>query len=528
MRVPFSPSFLAGEPRATGLLPDGFRSRAAWRQEASARGGRRVAPELLASLRKHNRTLPPSARRDQHLDALGQPGTVCVVTGQQICLFGGPLYTFYKAATAIVWARAVEAETGAKCVPIFWLQTEDHDYAEIASCSVPAPGRQPLKLSLPPVERRCSVEHLHLPPEIAGLVEQLEEAIGSLPYANEIVPLLREAYRPGRSLAEGFSHLLAGVFAEEGLVVLDPRCEELSRLSLPINRAALERADAVDAALLRRGEELEAAGLAEQVHVRRGSPLVFFHPEGVEGPRYRLQRDGGGLRLDGGGPIELRAVLDAAERDPRHLSTSALLRPIVQDLLLPTVAYVGGPAELGYLAQVAALYPLFDVRPSLPVPRARFRLVDGRSRVRLDELGLTPADVEVPREELLQRLGSARAGAPPADELARQLIGSALTRIDALAAQRPGLDKAARRTKISLERAASRFAAHHARALAADDQTLAERVDLLQSILYPECTPQERVHSLPWFAARIGLQTLKAAVLAAVEPGAAVAKDLTP
>ena len=528
MRVPFCPPFLAGEPRATGLLPDRFRSRAAWREEVEARRGRKLAPALLRSLAARSRELPPSAARERNLDALAQPGTVAVVTGQQVGLFLGPLYTVYKAATAIAWAAAVERETGARCVPIFWLQTEDHDFAEIAGCCVPAPGEPPLKLSLPAVERRCSVAHVTLPPEVAGLVAALEGATSALPEAASILPLVRAAYQPGRPISAAFAHLLAAVFAEEGLVVLDPRCSDLAPLAAPINRAALEQADAIDAALLRRGLELEQAGLAEQVHVRSGSPLVFFHPEGSEGPRHRLQRAGAGFRLDSGAEVAIADVLAAAARNPLRLSTSALLRPIVQDALLPAVAYVGGPAEIGNLAQTAVLYPLFDVRPAMPVPRARFRLVDPRSATRLSELGLSAADVEVPREQLLEQLGAARAGLPSADEIAKALLAGMPDRIDALAAARPALDRAARRTRFTVERAAARFAARQARLIAAEDRTLAERIDLLQSILYPECTPQERVHSLPWFAARFGLHALKASIFAAIVPGQASVKDLTP
>jgi len=189
MKAPFAPPFLASEPRATALLSDGFRRREAWRGEVQARKEQRIPPEVLSALEAQQAALPPSAARSSSLSALRQPGTVAVVSGQQVGLFLGPLYTFYKAATAVVWARALEQETGSRCVPIFWLQTEDHDFAEIASCEV-APA---LRLTLPDSGARSSVAHRTLPKEVESLVAALSDALAAQPFAAEILEPLRAA-----------------------------------------------------------------------------------------------------------------------------------------------------------------------------------------------------------------------------------------------------------------------------------------------------------------------------------------------
>ena len=516
MSVPFASAFLAAEPRATALLDDGFRRPAALRDEVRARQSQRVAPQLLQRLQA-----PDTAAGRQNLAALAEPGTVCVVTGQQIGLFLGPLYTFYKACSAIAWARAVERETGARCVPLFWLQTEDHDFAEIAACEVPPA----LRLSLPGSDARCSVAHLSLPPAISGLLAALGDALAPLPDAARVLDLLREAWVPGRSLPQAFAATLLAVFAEEGLLVLDPRCDAVARLSSEIYGAALERAPALERALVERGEALERAGLREQVKLRRGSPLVFFHGDTPGGARRRLTARADGWELDGGGAVPDAELRRVAREEPLRLSSSALLRPVVQDALLPVVAYVGGPAELGYLAQTAPLYPLLGVRPALAAPRARFRLIDARASALLQALALEPADVEVPREQLLLRLGSRRA---PADDLLRRCLGDLPALLDESGAKHPALARAARRTRLSVERAAARFAQRHARLLAEQDATLLDRVDRLQAALFPGGAPQERVHSLPFYAARHGLAALKGAVFAALQPGQVAVQDLRP
>ncbi len=513
MSVPFAGPFLAGEPRATALLDDGFRRVDAWRDEARARARQAVAPELLARVQA-----PDSEAGRRNLAALAEPGTVAVVTGQQVGLFLGPLYTFYKACSAIAWARAVERETGARCVPIFWLQTEDHDFAEIASCAVPPA----LQLALPPIESRGSVAHLAVPEEIEPLLARLSDALAPLPDAPLVLGILRRAWAPGRPLGQAFAAALLEIFAGEGLLVLDPRCIEVARRSSELYAAAIARAGEIDRALLQRGEELERAGLREQVNVRRGSPLVFFHGDRPEDARRRLTSRGDGYLLDGGGEISRAALLRVAREEPLRLSSSALLRPVVQDALLPVVAYVGGPAELGYLAQTAPLYSLLGVRPSLAAPRARFRLIDARSAARLAAVGLAPCDIEVPRDQLLSRLGSQRA---PPIELARRFLGDLPALLAQSGAKHPGLARAARRTQLTVERAATRFAERHARLLAAQDEALLDRVDRLQAALFPGGAPQERVHSLPYYAARHGLAALKAAVLAAIQPGSAFSGD---
>ena len=162
-----------------------------------------MAPPLLAVLAEQQARLPPSAARDASLAALAGGGTAVVVTGQQVGLFLGPLYSFYKAASAVAAARALTAESGARVIPLFWLQTEDHDYAEIAPCSVADEAGAPVTLTLAPErdeEARVSLAHRRLGPEISALVDALASALGAAPEAEHVVAAVRAAYvcRVGR------------------------------------------------------------------------------------------------------------------------------------------------------------------------------------------------------------------------------------------------------------------------------------------------------------------------------------------
>jgi len=280
------------------------------------------------------------------------------------------------------------------------------------------------------------------------------------------------------------------------------------------------------------------AGFATAVHVRPGAPLSFFHPEGPHGPRVRLEPAGGGPgngerfvecgRTAVHGRGELAAALAA---DPLRFSTSALLRPIAQDTLLPTAAYVGGPGEVAYFAQLPPLYRAFD-RPLPPiVPRARFRIVDERARRLLDRLGLSADDAARPEAELLARLGAADppgaagsgAAGPGADVNARLL--APFTRAHGeLAAQLAGagrdVARALARTAGSVERAIGKLAGKVERAALYRDAARVDAVRRLRALLAPDGTPQERTHGLAGFASRADDRAIVERAIAAIDPAA--------
>ena len=354
------------------------------------RAARPLAAAVADALAAQNARLASSAARAAHLAAL-RHGAAAVVTGQQVGLFLGPLFTIYKAASAVCVARALAAESGQPVAPVFWLQTEDHDLPEVAVCHVPRAGAPPLALRLPepPSEQRVSVAHRRLPAEVGACLEQLGDAIGARPRAADHLARLARHYRPDASWSLAFAGVLAELFCEEGLVLVDPRDPALATAAAPVHERALDAAGPLAAALAARSEALAAAGFTAPVYVRAGAPLSFFHPRGATGPRYRLAPAAGAYaEVHGDGVHTLGALRAALADDPLCFSTSALLRPILQDFLLPTAAYVAGPGEVAYFAQLAPLYEAYGLPVPVVVPRARFRLLDDGARHTLDQLGL--------------------------------------------------------------------------------------------------------------------------------------------
>jgi bacillithiol synthase len=433
-------------------------------------------------------------------------------------LFLCPLYSLYKAATAISVAHALEQETGVRCVPVFWLQSEDHDFAEIDHTVVHDREGALTRLQLASVHTpRASVSTVRLGAGVEAVLAQLHSALESQPHADEVLALLSRHYVASATWVDAFAGVMSEVFPE--LVLLDPRDEAIAAHVRPVHQRAMAQCHDVTRVLAEREAALEAAGFDVQVTVRE-APLSFVHPEGRDGPRFRLAPTG-----------EMPV-------DPLCLSTSALLRPIVQDTLLPTAAIIGGPGELNYFAQLPPLYAHFGLPMPMVMPRARFRVVEPRVRSLLATLGLQAGDVETTREALLRRVTQAAVLPSPRPSPLKgereniESIENIETRlvqaVEAVLSDVHGVDDAVARTRATIARAANRLALRYSRAQTLRDQTLIARVDRLQRVQFPDGAPQERVLGFAGFAARMGLASFISMVREGVVPFDGALKELSP
>ena len=356
-----------------------------------------VRRAVVEVLRKQNLAFGADDATARNLDRL-RDGAVAVVTGQQVGLFGGPAYSIYKALTAVHVARELTGR-GVNAVPVFWLATEDHDLAEVNHCFLPKRGGiERLDLAVSGVADR-RVGDILLGEAVHGLTAQAAALLeGS--WSEEIARWIAEAYAPGESFGSSFGKLMTRIFAGRGLIFLDPMSPELHRLSLPVLLRAVKEHREIASELVARSEALEKAGFHAQVKVTAQSTLVF---RVVDGQRLALRASNGGLAA-GSKTESLGDTLKALEARPEDFSPSALLRPVIQDTLLPTVAYIAGAAEVAYQAQTSLVYKKLLGRAPVILPRASFTLVPSTVSNLLKKYNLDVRDILQGRHKLRARL----------------------------------------------------------------------------------------------------------------------------
>jgi len=466
--------------------PDSYAA-AAGRVNLSAE--RRAA--LVSALREQN---GPSAS----LDLLAQPGTTAVVTGQQVGLFSGPAYTVYKALTAARMAREL-TERGIPAVPVFWLATEDHDFAEVNHTWVFDAAHHPARLeingSAPGNQPVGDVKLASVP------LEALAQSLSGLPFAEEVVARVALAYQPGNTLGQAFSALLRDLLGRFDILQIDPMHHAVRELAAPLIRDAIAQAPELKQRVLERNRELIAAGYHAQVHVEDETSFFFLLENGR---RITLRRHNG----DYHSATQRFSPAELAERAD-EISPNALLRPVVQDSILPTVAYIGGPAELAYLAQAEVLYRVLLGRMPVGVPRSGFTIIDQRSRKLMARYALRLNDFFHGEELLRERIATALVPPKLTSVLkeTRTAAGHALEQLEgALERFDPTLHAATEKSHKKIAYQFSKIERKIAREVLRRDEKASRDAASLSGLIYPVKHLQERLYSIIPFLATHGYE----------------------
>jgi bacillithiol synthase len=485
-----------------GTLPGFLPSENRWREQPPVAGHRR---ELVRLLAEQN----PQASAASALAALAN-GAGMVLTGQQVGLFGGPLYTPYKAATAIARAREATA-AGRPHVAVFWLASEDHDFAEVNHTVFPS-GRELRQIVYERVpEAAVAAGRVVFDETIVALVEGAAELMGP----SEATDALVAAYRPGKTFAQAFQEFYAKIFAAQGLLLMDPSGREFHRLGAPALRAALERADELHAALTERSKALEEAGYHAQVNVAEDSSLLFLFDEKA-GARQALKRmapsaaEPNGLWHAGAQKFATAELVALLEAEPERISPAALLRPLFQDFLFSSSAQIGGPAEIAYLAQSAVLFEKILGKQTPVMARFSATLIEPQvgNLLRKHELGLEQVFQEN-AGELALRLAARSMPIETKKKLAAagNAMDAELTAlVDWMQSQDKGLGQSAETGAGKI-----RYQMNRLRTLAANFQlqresTLTRHAETIAQAIFPSGVLQERVHGAAYYFARYGLE----------------------
>jgi bacillithiol biosynthesis cysteine-adding enzyme BshC len=467
-------------------------------------------------LERQNRGWSASPQTLANIERLRR-GALAAVTGQQVGLFGGPLFSVFKALTAVKLAEQASGD-GLECVPVFWLATEDHDLAEINNVGLAVDHGLPEVLA---VESHgvpdAPVGTVRFGAEIEPVVERAAALLGD----SEVTNWMRQAYRPGETLGSAFARLLARMFGEWGVILLDPADQDFHSLAKPLFRAAIDQAAELGEVLLARGTALEAAGYHQQVKVTSTSTLLFEVKDGAR-TAVRRKNNGasGGDFAIGAERISHAALVERIEDVPEKFNPNVLLRPVVQDFLLPTLVYTGGAAEVAYFAQVAVVYEKMLGRVTPILPRFSATLLEGKPERILTRYQLGLPEVFLGPEKVREAI-AARSLPPDLQARFEEAYASIERFMAALHESIGKLDSTlidtTDSTRTSISHQIDRLRARVARAEQQRNEVITRHADALNNSLFPNKALQEREVAGISFVARYGIELL-AHLYQAIQP----------
>lgn len=457
--------------------------------------------EVAEILRAQNAQFGSGTETMRNLDLLAE-GAVAVVSGQQVGLFCGPAYSFYKALTAIQ-AAADLVQKGIPAVPVFWMATEDHDVDEVRHVEWFHDG-QLLSFELPkPAEGAVPVGRIRLGPEINELVVRTQPLL-----VQEVGDVLHATYTPDATYGSAFAGMFARMLADSGLILLDPLDPRLHRVAEPILLDALTKRDELNELLLKRGKELDHAGYEPQVKVTSRSTLLFCMEQG----KRQVITAGNGDFSSGAMRMSRELWQRRIQASPENFSPNALFRPVVQDFLLPTVAYFGGPSEIAYFAQSQVIYEKLLGRMPVLLPRADFTLVDPKAVRILKKYHLEVEDVWCSPQTLRKRMYNSavpkklsRKFDSSLHDIAKSLekLHKAIAKVDPTI--QGTIARAEKRICYQIEKLRHKTGA----SLDRHEKLIAQHEDFLQNLLYPQKQLQSRELCFLPFLSRWGNLGLK-------------------
>lgn len=463
---------------------------------------------LCDALREMNAGWGAGSETLANIELLRDKDCLAVVSGQQAGLFTGPLYTIYKALSAVKLAGCLR-QRNTKAVPVFWIATEDHDFQEVAKAKFIGRDCRLASVEVPQEvhPEGYPVGQVRLDESIEAVVAKSLELLPISEFSDDLEALLRDSWKPGRGYGEAFARMMTGLLGHHGMIFLNPLDQKLKKLAAPLYASAAAKAQEIANAVEARSRELEQAGYHAQVLASSNSFPLFLHDE--SGARHALTRTEEGKYkakdLDTAYTSEELAQLAASE--PERFSPNVTLRAVVQDYLLPTIAYHGGAAEIAYFAQTAEVYRVLE-RPVTPIlPRSSLTMIERHTSRILERYGLTLEGFFAGPESVLTRVVEEHLGADTAqtfseteasvnqelDRLKEKLRSVDPTLADALETGR-------RKINYQLEGLRSRF---H-RAQMSRDEALQRQLERAFDQLYPNKELQERHINITSLLARHG------------------------
>ncbi len=464
---------------------------------------------LCDTLLETNVNCGASDKTLENIKLLRESDCVAVVSGQQAGLFTGPLYTVYKALSAVKLTECLRGR-GIKAVPVFWIATEDHDFAEVSKATVLNQKGELIELKNEP--QRCyenlPVGYVALDDSIKKTIEELFQTVPHTEFTAELRLMVEDSWKIGADFGGAFSRLLIKILGEYGLIMLCPLNEQLKKLAAPLYVEAIKKSKEIVEALQTQSRELEKNDYHAQVLVADDYFPLFWQAKNKTRHALKQTENGTYKVKDIEREFNLEELAEIAAQNPERFSPSVVLRSVVQDYLLPTVTYFGGAAEIAYFAQSSEVYKILE-RPQTPIlHRASFTLVEPKHAKTLDRYDLELKDLFAGMENVMPRIVEKYLNKEMANVFAEveENINAQLNNLSRhLVELEPTLDEnlANRRRKIVYHISNLRGKFQHAQMQ--KDRVVQRQIETLFAALVPHRSLQERTLNIMTFLNLYGL-----------------------
>lgn len=500
--------YLEENPKVSKYYPNGFKTKEDFAKVISSKAKEEILrEELVEGLLAENNSLGATKKTLANIKLLGDENTFAVVTGQQMGIFLGPLYTTYKALTTVKLCEKLKSWFPDKnFVPVFWMESEDHDFAEAAKNYFLTQQGQLFETSYKNApNKKIPVGSLEFSQEISEITDEIFTQTGSTEFSEELKKVLSESYTGGKTFAEAFGTLFHKLLGDFGVVTINPHDTFWKKNSVAFFETAISKNEKISQALEKIKGEIEAEGFSPQIATQPENSNLFLL---LEKERHKLTREGENYSLSGREEnFTKEELLSLTDVTPNLFVTNVVLRPLYQDFLLPTVAYVGGPSEVAYFAQILKLYPIFEIAEPVIFPRSSVILLEKRIQRLLGKLGIELKDSFQNEDEfvkaILENLGETpeKMISDFSEKITAQFaeLKNKLSEID------PVLNDISSKT---LEKALHQFNVLGQKAgnsYKRKNETSVSQAEKISSAIYPNSTPQERVLGLLTFLNKYGL-----------------------
>lgn len=459
-------------------------------------------PKLVEWLTDFNNDFDPPESTLRNISRLEDERAAVFVTGQQVTLLGGPLYTIYKTLTTIQLSRYWERQLDVPVVPVFWLADEDHDYEEVKQVTVPKSGKLLHASYDNPRETNPAASEVVLDADFSQTLDYLRQEMRDTDFSDRMWSMVEESYTEGTTLGRAFGRLLLSLFSEQGLVLAGSHDATAKNLSKEVLADSVTQIEQIREALDQQTRKL-AADYHQQVKVYDSN--LFLHSE--KG-RVKIHHEDGSWYTDHGQRWSGEELVDSINQKPERFSPNVFLRPILQDHLLPTIGYVGGPGEIAYYGQMKQMYTIFDRQMPIIFPRLSATVIESKIDRIFDELPFQIPDYQQRIEDLESQYAREVEEVDVDgifDEWKKQVQQLSDTKSEQIKEIDPTLEKAVGKATAVYFNELDKLRGKVHRSTKQQEETQLKRLRKIKNQLFPEHTLQERVICSLFYMNKYGL-----------------------